>query len=86
MTDATSLYLFLRLFAQERAERSREIKLGSQKQQGVYGATAIWHNKKYRKRRDSSQRAATTERYPLTIGEKESNKEAQETALGNAAD
>lgn len=54
--------------------RSVQIKLGSQKQQGVHGAAAIWHNKKYRKRRDSSQRAANTERWPLTQEKKKATR------------
>lgn len=49
--------LYFDIYAQVRAERSYELKKfgsGSQKQQrGADSVSAIWHNKKYRKRRDS---------------------------------
>lgn len=75
-------YILTLFFAQDRAE----IKFGCQTQQGACNAAAIWHNKIHRKRRNSKQQAANTELNPLALRVKESNKEAQENALGNAAD
>lgn len=62
-----------------------QIKFDCQKQQGACRAAAIWHNKKYRKRRTLNQQAANAELDPLTLSKKKATRK-QENVLGNAAD
>lgn len=74
--------LYFDIYAQVRAERSYELKKfgsGSQKQQrGADSVSAIWHNKKYRKRRDSLNAIRRAIASDVMLGGEKSNREGQD--------